>query len=40
VLESREKSKACQVDADKIKAMTTRVDEFNNIVAKNFSVYG
>ena len=28
------------VDADKIKAVTTMIDQFNNIVAKNFSVYG
>jgi cupin superfamily acireductone dioxygenase involved in methionine salvage len=27
------------VDTDKIKAITSIVDEFNNIVAKNFSVY-
>jgi hypothetical protein len=27
------------VDSDKIKAITSMVDEFNNIVAKNFSVY-
>lgn len=27
------------VDSDKVKAITTMVDEFNNIVAKNFSVY-
>lgn len=27
------------VDTDKIKAITAMVDEFNNIVAKNFSVY-
>lgn len=35
-----EQKEECQVDTDKIKAMTTMVDEFNNIVAKNFSVYG
>lgn len=28
------------VDTDKIKAVTTMIDQFNNIVAKNFSVYG
>ena len=28
-----------QVDSDKIKAVTTMIDQFNNIVAKNFSVY-
>ena len=28
------------MDTDKVKAVTTMVDEFNNIVAKNFSVYG
>lgn len=27
------------VDSDKIKAITSMVDEFNNIVAKNFSAY-
>jgi hypothetical protein len=27
------------VDSDKIKAIVSMVDEFNNIVAKNFSVY-
>ena len=27
------------MDSDKIKAVTSLVDEFNNIVAKNFSVY-
>ena len=27
------------VDTDKIKAIANIVDEFNNIVAKNFSVY-
>jgi len=37
LLENREDKK---VDTDKIKAVTTMVDEFNNIVAKNFSVYG
>ena len=28
------------VDSDKIKAVTTMIDQYNNIVAKNFSVYG
>ena len=37
LLEDREDRK---VDTDKIKAVTTIVDEFNNIVSKNFSVYG
>lgn len=37
LLEDKEDRK---VDTDKIKAVTTMVDEFNNIVAKNFSVYG
>jgi hypothetical protein len=28
-----------KVDPDKIKAIASMVDEFNNVVAKNFSVY-
>ena len=28
------------VDSDQVKAVVTLVDEFNNIIAKNFSVYG
>lgn len=37
---SEEVAETKKVDSDKIKAVTTMVDEFNNIVAKNFSVYG
>ena len=28
------------VDSEQIKAVANLIDEFNNIVAKNFSVYG
>jgi hypothetical protein len=28
------------VDSDRIKAINTMVDEFTNIISKNFAVYG
>ena len=44
IVEDKENDKEVEdpsqmVDSDKIKAITSMVDEFNNIVAKNFSVY-
>jgi hypothetical protein len=36
----KEKGELPDVDTDTIKAVTTMIDQFNNIVAKNFSVYG
>ena len=38
--EETEELKMLPIDSEQIKAMANIIDEFNNIVAKNFSVYG
>lgn len=35
----KEEGPQVSIDSDLIKAISTMVDEFNNIVGKNFSVY-
>lgn len=40
VKEGVEKQPLAPINSDEIKAVASLIDEFNNIVAKNFSVYG